>query len=91
METDWNMEYIEVGRNPNYGKIDELISHLSKNREKNMIKSPQQKYFKSFIELVWWCEDFYLTLHHQTNNNNYDTERRIKRIFRFNGLKGFKG
>lgn len=30
LETDWNMEYIEDGRNPNYGKIDELISHLSK-------------------------------------------------------------
>ena len=30
LETDWNMEYIEDGRNPNYGKIDELISHLNK-------------------------------------------------------------
>ena len=29
LETDWNMEYIENGRNPNYGKIDELISHLN--------------------------------------------------------------
>ena len=30
LETDWNMEYIEDGRNPNYGKIDELISYLNK-------------------------------------------------------------
>ena len=30
LETDWNMEYIEDGRNPNYGKIDELISNLNK-------------------------------------------------------------
>ena len=29
LETDWNMEYIEDGRNPNYEKIDELISHLN--------------------------------------------------------------
>ena len=28
IETDWNMEYDEEGRNPNYGKIDELIKYL---------------------------------------------------------------
>ena len=28
LETDWNMEYDEEGRNDNYGKIDELIKYL---------------------------------------------------------------
>ena len=28
IETDWNMEYDAEGRNPNYGKIDELIKYL---------------------------------------------------------------
>lgn len=28
LETDWDMEYDEEGRNPNYGKIDELIKYL---------------------------------------------------------------
>lgn len=28
LETDWNMEYDEEGRNPNYGKIDELIKYM---------------------------------------------------------------
>ena len=28
LETDWNMEYDEGGRNPNYGKIDELIKYM---------------------------------------------------------------
>lgn len=28
LETDWNMEYDEEGRNPNYGKIDELVKYL---------------------------------------------------------------
>lgn len=28
METDWNMEYDECGRNDNYGKIDELVKYL---------------------------------------------------------------
>ena len=28
-ETDWDMEYDEEGRNPNYGKIDELIKYLT--------------------------------------------------------------
>lgn len=26
--TDWNMEYDEEGRNPDYGKIDELVKYL---------------------------------------------------------------
>ena len=30
LETDWNMEYDEEGRNDNYGKIDELIKYLEK-------------------------------------------------------------
>ena len=30
LETDWNMEYDEEGRNPNYGKIDELVKYLEK-------------------------------------------------------------
>lgn len=29
LETDWDMEYDEEGRNPNYGKIDELIKYLT--------------------------------------------------------------
>lgn len=28
IETDWNMEYDEEGRNPNYGKIDEFVKYL---------------------------------------------------------------
>lgn len=28
LETDWNMEYDEEGRNDNYGKIDELVKYL---------------------------------------------------------------
>ena len=28
LETDWNMEYDEEGRNLNYGKIDELVKYL---------------------------------------------------------------
>ena len=28
LETDWNMEYNEEGRNLNYGKIDELVKYL---------------------------------------------------------------
>ena len=28
LETDWNMEYDEEGRNPDYGKIDELVKYL---------------------------------------------------------------
>lgn len=28
LETNWNMEYDEEGRNPNYGKIDELIKYM---------------------------------------------------------------
>lgn len=28
LETDWNMEYDEEGRNPNYGRIDELVKYL---------------------------------------------------------------
>jgi hypothetical protein len=28
LETDWNMEYDECGRNDNYGKIDELVKYL---------------------------------------------------------------
>lgn len=28
LETDWNMEYVEGGRNPNFGKIDELIKYM---------------------------------------------------------------
>lgn len=28
LETDWGMEYDWEGRNPNYGKIDELIKYL---------------------------------------------------------------
>lgn len=28
LETDWNMEYDEEGRNPNYSKIDELIKYM---------------------------------------------------------------
>ena len=28
LETDWNMKYIETGRNDNYGKIDELVKYL---------------------------------------------------------------
>lgn len=27
-ETDWDYEYDEEGRNPNYGKIDELVKYL---------------------------------------------------------------
>lgn len=30
LETDWNMEYDEEGRNDNYGKIDELVKYLEK-------------------------------------------------------------
>jgi hypothetical protein len=30
LETDWNMEYDECGRNDNYGKIDELVKYLEK-------------------------------------------------------------
>ena len=30
IETDWNMEYDECGRNDNYGKIDELVKYLEK-------------------------------------------------------------
>lgn len=26
--TSWNMEYDEEGRNPDYGKIDELVKYL---------------------------------------------------------------
>lgn len=28
IETNWNMEYDECGRNDNYGKIDELVKYL---------------------------------------------------------------
>lgn len=28
IETNWNMEYDEEGRNDNYGKIDELVKYL---------------------------------------------------------------
>ena len=28
LETNWNMEYDEEGRNPDYGKIDELVKYL---------------------------------------------------------------
>jgi hypothetical protein len=28
LETDWNMQYIESGKNPNFGKIDELINYM---------------------------------------------------------------
>lgn len=28
LETDWNMKYVETGRNDNYGKIDELVKYL---------------------------------------------------------------
>lgn len=28
LETDWNMEYDDEGRNDNYGKIDELVKYL---------------------------------------------------------------
>ena len=28
LETNWDMEYDEEGRNPNYGKIDELIKYM---------------------------------------------------------------
>lgn len=28
LETNWNMEYDEEGRNDNYGKIDELVKYL---------------------------------------------------------------
>ena len=28
LETGWNMEYDEEGRNPDYGKIDELVKYL---------------------------------------------------------------
>lgn len=30
LETNWNMEYDEQGRNDNYGKIDELVKYLEK-------------------------------------------------------------
>lgn len=30
LETDWNMEYDEEGRNDNFGKIDELVKYLEK-------------------------------------------------------------
>ena len=30
LETNWNMEYDEEGRNDNYGKIDELVKYLEK-------------------------------------------------------------
>lgn len=30
LETDWNMEYDEGGRNANYGKIDEIVKYLEK-------------------------------------------------------------
>jgi hypothetical protein len=28
LETNWNMQYIESGKNPNFGKIDELINYM---------------------------------------------------------------
>ena len=28
LETNWNMQYIESGKNPNFGKIDELIHYM---------------------------------------------------------------
>ena len=28
INTNWNMEYDEEGRNDNYGKIDELVKYL---------------------------------------------------------------
>lgn len=28
LNTNWNMEYDEEGRNDNYGKIDELVKYL---------------------------------------------------------------
>lgn len=28
METNWNMEYDECGRNDNYGKIEELVNYF---------------------------------------------------------------
>lgn len=28
LNTDWNMKYVEDGRNDNYGKIDELVKYL---------------------------------------------------------------
>ena len=29
LETNWNMQYIESGKNPNFGKIDELINYVN--------------------------------------------------------------